>query len=77
MKNKLSTEKAIGYGGLLAMMISVIYLAYSGMCLGNDGTRYFMTGQAAHPLVYACSVYDYSKYFPGFEKQSDSLRNFR
>lgn len=73
----MTAERALGWAGFSSVALSALYLSWSSMCLGPSGTEYLMTGSAANPLAATCSVYDYSDYFPGFEKKTDSLRTFR
>lgn len=61
---------------IVAMAYSLVQ-SWSSMCLGESGTRYFMTGETGNPLAYSCAAYDYSRFYPGFESKTDSLRMFR
>lgn len=64
----------------LAIVISILYVAYRGwesVCLGSNGSQYLMTGEPENIAGYTCAAYDYSGYFPGFEKKTDSLRMIR
>lgn len=63
-REKMTSERLLGWGGISAALISATYLCWSSMCLGPSGTEYLMTGQSGNPIARTCSVYDYSRFFP-------------
>lgn len=61
---------------VLSVSVYFNFVGYTDLCTGQWGTQAFMTGD--YKIIYQpCKLYDYSRFYPWFEKQTDSFRFFR